>query len=90
MGRTQVEIKVRGGLRGWFHALSSLLGKRDSPGPCQETNDYDGSVTYIETVASAFQDLVSQVTREGNELGELYLKAEKRAAGSALLNETIV
>ncbi len=90
MGRTQVEIKARGGLRGWFHALSSLLGKRDGPGPCREPNDYDGSVTDIETVASAFQDIVSQITREGNELSDLYLKAEKRAAGSALLNETIV
>jgi len=90
MGRTQVEIKARGGLRGWLHALSSLLGKRGGPGPCREPNDYDGSVTDIETVASAFQDLVSQISREGNELSDLYLKAEKRAAGSALLNETIV
>jgi hypothetical protein len=90
MGRTQIGSETRGGLRGWFKVLRSLLDKLEGARSCSETKGYYGSVTDIETVASAFQSLVSQVTRDGNELSELYLEAEKRAAGSALLNETIV
>jgi hypothetical protein len=34
--------------------------------------------------------LVSKLSREGNELGELYLTAEKKAARYALLSETVI
>jgi len=90
MGRPRVENRAREGLRGWLHALSSLLGGGAGTRKDHGTIDCYGSVSDIETVASAFQDLISQITREGNEISELYLKAEKRAAGSALLNQTIV
>ena len=89
MGREQVDSGASGRLRGWYNAMVSRF-RRAGAGRDHGTGDYESSVKDIETVASAFQSLVSQVTREGTELSELYLKAEKRAAGSVLLNKTIV
>jgi hypothetical protein len=44
----------------------------------------------IENVVETFQHLVSRLSRDGSTLGELYVRAEKRAARYALLSETVV
>jgi PAS domain-containing protein len=44
----------------------------------------------IESLVGTFKRLVSKLSREGNELGELYVTAEKKAARYALLSETVI
>ncbi|MFH1312811.1 MAG: hypothetical protein ABIJ00_06245 [Candidatus Eisenbacteria bacterium] len=55
----------------------------------QSSSSY-GDVKDIEGLVSTFKQLVSKLSREGNELGELYLTAEKKAARYALLSETVI
>ena len=44
----------------------------------------------IESVLGTFRDLISQLTQDGRELGQLCAKAERKAAHYALLSETII
>lgn len=90
MGSAPIEKSRSGSLKGLLSAIRSRLGGRGDQGPACETSDRYCSLDDIETVAAAFQGLVSQITREGRELTELYVDAERRAAGNALLNETII
>lgn len=49
-----------------------------------------GDVKEIEGVVDTFRQLVTKLSRDGNEIGQLCVKAEKRAARYALLSETVV
>jgi len=44
----------------------------------------------IDTVVETFNGLIAQLCHDGGQLGELYAKAERRAARYALLSETVV
>jgi len=44
----------------------------------------------IDNVVETFNNLVAQLSRDGSHLGDLYVKAERRAARLALLSETVV
>lgn len=44
----------------------------------------------IDKVVDTFNSLVAQLYRDGGHLGDLYVKAERRAARFALLSETVV
>jgi hypothetical protein len=49
-----------------------------------------GAADDIDHVVETFRQLMSKLSRDGNELGELYARAEKRAARFALLSQTVV
>jgi PAS domain-containing protein len=44
----------------------------------------------IDHVVETFNGLVAQLCRDGSQLGELYVRAEQRAAKYALLSETVI
>ena len=44
----------------------------------------------IEEVVDTFKRLVSKLSKDGSELGDLYVRAERRATTYALLSETVV
>jgi PAS domain-containing protein len=44
----------------------------------------------IESVLEAFRDLIAQLTEDGKELGQLYARAERKAAHYAVLSETVI
>ena len=54
-----------------------------------ESSSYS-DIKEIENLVDTFRHLVSKLSQEGNELGELYVRAERKAAHCALLSETVV
>jgi PAS domain-containing protein len=70
--------------------MISKLGNRARGRRYKTAGQSEAGARDVDTVTSAFQDLLSRVNRECNELNELYLEAEKRAVGSAQLTRTIV
>jgi hypothetical protein len=90
MGRAQVKTGFLQILTGWYNAIASRLIRRSGAGKSIAAGRRRYNTAEIETISSAFQDLVSQIDLEGNELGQLYLEAERRGGGSALLNQTVM
>ena len=46
--------------------------------------------TEVENAIATFRELISKLSQNGTEIGELYLSAERKAARYALLSETVV
>jgi PAS domain-containing protein len=78
-----------------FRSVSRALISRLRPAragkSCQENpvSDYRDAKD-MENVVQTFQQLVAKLSRDGTELGELYARAERRAARFAILSETVV
>lgn len=69
---------------------SLFAGRRKgAPGVPHETCKFE-EIKDIDNVVETFNSLVTQLSRDGGHLGDLYVKAERRAARFALLSETVV
>jgi PAS domain-containing protein len=58
-------------------------GRPDDDSACDDSSEIDAAV-------AAFRQLITRISRDGNELSELYLQAERKAASCVLLSETVV
>jgi PAS domain-containing protein len=91
MGTDGMRKSFSTSFRLFFDALLSVFMRRPR-GECRlnhESSSYS-DIKDIENLVGTFRQLVSKLSREGNELGELYVNAEKKAARYALLSETVV
>jgi PAS domain-containing protein len=78
-------------LRQRFTSLMSIFKRngRDRNRPPKRAFGYS-DVKEIEGTVDTFRRLVSQLSRDGNEIGQRCVQAEKRAAHYALISETVV
>jgi PAS domain-containing protein len=91
MGRFAMRKGLAASLQAFLAGLLSRTTSRQR-GEHQLNQSSSGynDVKDIEGLVGTFRQLVSKLSREGNELGELYLTAEKKAARYALLSETVI
>jgi PAS domain S-box-containing protein len=72
-------------------SLGSFLGlkRKERQVVTRETWKID-EIKDIADVVETFNSLVAQLCRDGSQLGELYVRAERKAARYALLSETVI
>jgi hypothetical protein len=82
---------LRSALRSAFMTLAARL-EPDRRREARRGGETPGNVDSddIDRVVDTFRQLMSKLSRDGNELGELYARAERRAARFALLSKTVV
>jgi len=86
-----MKLNLRHGLAALLRRLALLRedlsdsAPAPQPGPSDNDDERD-----IEKVLDTFRDLVGRLNHDGKELGQLCVKAEKRAEHYALLSETVV
>jgi nitrogen fixation/metabolism regulation signal transduction histidine kinase len=69
--------------------LLPIGARKGGPNVTRETWKID-EIKDIDNVVETFNGLVAQLCRDSNQLGELYVRAERKAARYALLNETVI
>lgn len=82
------------GLGGLFRALARGLRfkkhEEETTGVMNEKHSTGSDRVEVENAITAFKELISRLSRNGTEIGELYLSAERKAARYALLSETVI
>jgi hypothetical protein len=70
----------------WFPAG----GGGNTESALSEGNSRKTDMAEVEDAIAAFRDLISKLSKNGNEIGDMYLSAQRKAARYALLSETVV
>ena len=78
-------------LLAWLRGrLSSPSGRKRSDQDVSQGSSSYNDIKNIENVVGTFKQLVSKLSREASEIGELYVTAENRAVHYELLSEAVI
>src|SRR5512136_2035524 len=76
-------------IRNLGRGLGMLLRRKGGRTVTHDTWKID-EIKDIDSVVETFNGLVTQLCRDSSQLGELYVRAERKAARYALLSETVI
>ncbi len=81
-------------LSDFFRALARRMGtaavREEAPDTMNDAPLRGSRNLDVENAISTFKELISELGRNGSEIGELYLSAERKAARYALLSENVI